>query len=79
MDGPDNKPRGRIREIDWPTALTELERLPAGTPVLIGRLNRSVATHINRGQYPRIDPARYTAWTKDWNGKTSEIWIRRNE
>jgi hypothetical protein len=79
MDEPDSHPSRRVRHIDWRLALTELERLPAGTPVLVGRLNRSIATFINRGQYSYIDPTRYTAWSKDWNGKTSEIWIRRNQ
>lgn len=79
MDEPNLHPRRRVREVDWTVAVAELERLPAGTPVLVGRLNRSVATQINRGKYSAIDPARYTAWTKGYDGKTSEIWVRRNQ
>lgn len=79
MEEPDRQPQRRVREIDWLAAAAELERLPAGTPVLIGRLHRSVATQLNRGQYAVIDPNRYTAWTKGYDGKTSEIWIRRNQ
>jgi hypothetical protein len=50
---------------------------PRGTPFLIGRLHRSVATRINKGAYPHIDPNLYRAWSAGYDGTSSEIWIRR--
>lgn len=78
MGEPDHPDRRRIRHIDWTAVLKHLDESPAGTPFLIGRLHRSVATQINRGDYGYINPARYRAWTAAWDGTTSEIWIRRN-
>jgi hypothetical protein len=80
MGRPDplNRPRrGRVRRIDWKAALVFVDRSPAGTPFLIGRLHRAVATQINRGDYADIDPTIYEAWSANRIGQVSEIWIRK--
>lgn len=53
----------RLREIDWDAVLTELDRHPAGTPVLVAELDQSVRTHIKQGRYKHINPALYDVWT----------------
>jgi hypothetical protein len=77
--GKTDRPVRRVRKIDWLAALTLIDRSPPGTPFLIGRLHRSVATQINRGDYTYIDPTVYEAWTARNEGNVSEIWIRRRD
>lgn len=67
----------RVRQVDWITALRHIDNAPMGTPVLVARLHRAVATQINRGQYAYINPLIYEAWTANYDGETSEIWMRR--
>jgi hypothetical protein len=74
---PDDQPTRRIRKVDWTAVLAYMERSPAGTPFMIGRMHRSIATQINRGKYAYIDPNVYEAWTANREGEVSEIWMRK--
>lgn len=77
MDRPDEEPRRRIRKVDWAAVLRYVDAAPAGTPFLIGRMNRSIVTHINQGRYEHISPDRYWAWSRDREGAKSTIWLTR--
>jgi hypothetical protein len=77
MEQADREPRPRIRKIDWRAVLRIVESAEPGTPFLIGRMHRSVATHLNQGRYEYIDPARYRAWSDDERNGSSNIWLTR--
>jgi hypothetical protein len=54
-----------------------MDPAPAGTPFLIGRMHRSVATQINQGRYAYIDPEKYRAWSDNENNGSSDIWMAK--
>ena len=54
-----------------------MDPAPAGTPFLIGRMHRSVATHINQGRYDYIDPEKYRAWSDNEHNGSSDIWMAK--
>lgn len=55
-------PRRRVRKVDWVKVMQELDQKP-GEWALIGVLDRSTRSHIARGRYAYIDPAKYEATT----------------
>jgi len=74
-DARDSTRRTRLRTIDWERVLTELDRHPAGTPVLVAELDQSIRTHIKQGRYPQINPALYDVWTVGISGSRTRAKI----
>lgn len=70
-----DKPRPRVRNIDWNAVIEQLDRLPVGTPVLVAELDQSVRTHIRQGRYEQINPARYDVWTEAIDGSRTKARI----
>lgn len=79
MGPPDegDRPAPRVRKVDWKAVVAELERLPAGTPVLVATLDQSVRTHIRNGRYRYIDPEKYDVWTVGVNRTLADIYMMR--
>lgn len=75
-DAPNPRPP-RVRKVDWRRVLDELARRPAGTPVLVAELDQSVRTHIKKGRYAYIDPAKYDVWSIGTTGTRALIYMSR--
>lgn len=71
----------RPGRVDWAEVTRLMAEADVGTPFLIGRYHRSVATRINDGMYAQVDPAVFFAWTANYRRgeDTSEIWMRRQK
>lgn len=74
-DRPDRK--SRLRKVDWGAVRRSLDDTDLGTPVLVARLHRAVATRLNAGEVVEIDPLKYEAWSAHHKDGVSEIWMRR--
>lgn len=79
MGEPDDshQPRKRVRKVDWQKVIAELDRLPAGTPVLVATLDQSVRTHIKKGRYKYIDPDKYDVWSVAVDRTLADIYMMR--
>ena len=57
----DRPATARVRKIDW---VKVLELCEEHDTVFVGVMDQSVRTHIRRGRFKYIDPAKYEVWTE---------------
>lgn len=63
--------------MDWHGIVQRIREYPPGTPFLVIRGDRSIASHMKAGKYKHIDPALYRIWTRKSGDGPYEIWMVR--
>lgn len=66
---PDRQPIPRVRKIDW---LKVLEQCDTHGSVFVGVVDQSMRTHIRKGRFSYIDPAKYDVWTESHEGSRTQ-------
>lgn len=61
MDSDEDK--SRLRNIDWKKVIALADAEP-GKAQYVGVMDQSMRTHIKKGRFSYIDPAKYEVWTR---------------
>ena len=59
--------QSRVRQTDWKSVITYLDENPEKI-AFVGVMDQSVRTHIRKGRFKYIDPAKYEVWTEAHEG-----------
>ena len=79
MDAPSQEnAQPRIRKTDWVSVIKYLDENPRST-AFIGLMDQSIRTHIRKGRFKYIDPAKYDVWTESHEGSRTlaKVYMRK--